>query len=128
MNIITLDEEKLIDDIETLKNTIKKRVKFVDCTRFRGQNFGNENEYTCKSLFDELNVLLEDVTTLTKLRKQFSKLSTDKEKTDIINALKSLNHNQVIFQNPKNFQHADSANLMNLAQSINKLKQTIRKT
>jgi hypothetical protein len=103
--------------IESMKNTIQSRMKNVNCARFNGRTFGNEDEYTCKSLFYELNSLFADVTVLTKSREQFLKLSTYEERLDIYNALKAIN---------QDFNHAQHVDIINLIQSIDGLKQVIR--
>ncbi|OIR25598.1 hypothetical protein [Bathymodiolus thermophilus thioautotrophic gill symbiont] len=80
-----------IVNIVNIINKIKERLKAVDCQSFLDQNFGRESEYTCKELYIELDEILTDITTLTEKPKQFLKLSSYRERNDILRLLNDIN-------------------------------------
>lgn len=85
-----MSKTQSIKNIIETKNTIKDQMKTISCDSFEGQNFGDEGEYTCKSLYAELGALLTDITALTKAPKQFLHLSNYNERDNIYQCLQSV--------------------------------------
>ena len=88
-----MDNVQSINNIIKVKNVIEEELKKINCSSFEGQEFGQEKEYNCESIYGELDALLTDITTLTKEPKQFLKLSTHDERVYIHSQLNNIkNH------------------------------------
>lgn len=86
-----MSEIATITNIREHKDTIKEKIASIDVKQFEGQTFGNEGEYTYQELLDDLDSLLTDITTLTKVPKQFVKISTYEERKNINYCLSNIN-------------------------------------
>ncbi|MBB1148543.1 hypothetical protein H4K35_00070 [Myroides sp. NP-2] len=72
-----------IENIRTKRDEIREKIKEVDFKSYEGNTFGSENEYTYRSLIGGIESLLTDLSTLTKHKNKFIKLSTYQERVDI---------------------------------------------
>lgn len=87
-----MSEIQTITNIRTTKNSIREKLKTLNCQAFLNQQFGDEQEYNCKELYAELDEILTDITTLTKKPKQFLKLSNHEERNSIYNELTNIDN------------------------------------
>lgn len=107
-----MSEIQTITNIRDVKNKIKESIKTVDVSNYIEQKFGNEEEYTFKGLLGGVDNLLIDITTLIKVPTQFLKLSTYKERQNILSALNNI--------------QSSIADPGNLCVYLDELKQAIR--
>ena len=114
-----MNEIKTITDIRDVKNKIKKGIRTINPADYAEQKFGIEKEYTYEGLLDGVDSLLTDVTTLIKAPVQFLKLSTYKERQNILDTLNGI---QIYINNPRVY----IDNPRDLHQYLDKLKQAIR--
>jgi len=76
-----------ITQIRELKNSLKEQIAKTDKSAYKDSFYGSESEYSYRGLLGGLDCLLTDLTSLTKAPNQFLKLSTYKERQNIVNAL-----------------------------------------
>lgn len=81
---------KTIEDIRRLRDSIREKIKTIDLNQYKGQTFGNENEYNYRSLIGGIESLLTDLSTLTQHKNKFLKLSDYNDRNNIITYLNNI--------------------------------------
>lgn len=81
---------KTIEDIRRIRDIIREKIKTIDLNQYKGQTFGNENEYNYRSLIGGIESLLTDLSTLTQHKNKFLKLSDYNDRNNIITYLNNI--------------------------------------
>lgn len=79
-----------VSQIREIKNAIKEEIAKIDKSKYSGEVFGQESEYTYKGLLGGVDCLMTDITALTKAPSQFLKISTYSERSTIITVLTNI--------------------------------------
>ena len=88
-----------ITQIREKRDNIREKIKSLDLNSITN-TFGSENEYSYKGLIGGIEALLTDISVLTKAPKKFVKISTYKERHNI---LTNLTHIETYLSTPQNF-------------------------
>lgn len=95
-------ETQSIKSIKEYRDKIKEKLATINTSQFSNKNYGNENEYTGKSIYLGLDAILVDISYFIKAHNIFIQVSTLDERNEIIN---DLNHIFSYLETPSNLVH-----------------------
>jgi len=89
-----------IKNIREIRDEIREKIKSVNYSEYKSNNYGSENEYTFKGIIGGIDCLLTDISTLTKAPNKFLAISTYDERNTIYTYLSRIN---TYFLTPNNY-------------------------
>jgi hypothetical protein len=83
-------ETQSVKSIKEYRDKIKAKLATINTAPFSSKNYGNENEYSGKSLYLGLEAILVDISYFVKSHNIFIQASTYEERNEIINDLANI--------------------------------------
>lgn len=78
---------KTVNDIKTKRDSIREKITKIDKSEFKDQEYGHEGEYSYKGMIAGIVALMTDISYLIRSQKRFVKISTYKERGELLQAL-----------------------------------------